>query len=80
MRMHVSMNCTEYNEGIKMDKNYAFFALLDRMQYINRWALMRNEHSENLAEHSFEVSVIAHALTVIGNKRFGKKVIANLKA
>ncbi len=46
--------------------------MISRMKYINRWALMRNEHSENLAEHSFEVSVIAHALTVLGNKRFGK--------
>ncbi len=48
--------------------------MISRMKYINRWALMRNEHSENLAEHSFEVSVIAHALTVIGNKRFGKNL------
>ena len=51
-----------------------FYAMVSRMKYINRWALMRNEHSENLAEHSFEVSVIAHALTVIGNKRFGKNL------
>ena len=51
-----------------------FFAMVSRMKYINRWALMRNEHSENLAEHSFEVSVIAHALAVIGNKRFGKEL------
>lgn len=49
-----------------------FFAMVSRMKYINRWALMRNEHSENLSEHSFEVAVIAHALAVIGNKRFGK--------
>ena len=49
-----------------------FFAMISRMKYINRWALMRNEHSENLCEHSFEVAVIAHALAVIGNKRFGK--------
>lgn len=49
-----------------------FFAMVSRMKYINRWALMRNEHSENLCEHSFEVAVIAHALAVIGNKRFGK--------
>ncbi len=49
-----------------------FFAMVSRMKYINRWALMRNEHSENLTEHSFEVSVIAHALAVIGNRRFGK--------
>jgi len=51
-----------------------FYAMISRMKYINRWALMRNEHSENLAEHSFEVSVIAHALTVIGNRRFGKSL------
>ena len=54
--------------------NNGFFAMISRMKYINRWALMRNEHSENLAEHSFEVSVIAHALTVIGNKRFDKNL------
>lgn len=51
-----------------------FFAMISRMKYINRWALMRNEHNENLAEHSFEVAVIAHALTVIGNRRFGKSL------
>ncbi len=51
-----------------------FYAMISRMKYINRWALMRNEHNENLAEHSFEVSVIAHALTVIGNKRLGKSL------
>ena len=68
MRMHVSMNCTEYNEGIKMDKNYAFFALLDRMQYINRWALMRNSRYENIKEHSFDVAVVAESLAVIHNR------------
>lgn len=49
-----------------------FFAMISRMKYINRWALMRNEHTENLSEHSFEVASIAHALAVIGNRRFGK--------
>ena len=39
-----------------------FFAMISRMKYIDRWALMRNEHRENLTEHSFEVAVIAHAL------------------
>ena len=51
-----------------------FFAMVSRMKYINRWALMRNEHSENLSEHSFEVAVIAHALAVIKNKRFGSDI------
>ncbi len=57
-----------------------FFAMVSRMKYINRWALMRNEHSENLMEHSFEVAVIAHALTVIANKRFGKNLDADRSA
>ncbi len=50
---------------------YNFFALTSRMKYINRWALMRNTQSENLSQHSHEVAVIAHALAVISNKRFG---------
>lgn len=49
-----------------------FFAMISRMKYINRWSLMRNEHPENLCEHSFEVASIAHALAVIGNKRFSR--------
>ena len=46
---------------------YGFFAMIDRMQYINRWGLMRNSKLENIKEHSFDVAVIAHALTVIHN-------------
>ena len=52
--------------------NYSFFAMISRMKYINRWALMRNTDRESLDSHSKEVAVIAHALAVIGNKRFGK--------
>lgn len=48
--------------------------MISRMKYIDRWALMRNEHRENLTEHSFEVAVIAHALAEIGRKRFGKQL------
>ncbi|MCQ2482067.1 MAG: 5'-deoxynucleotidase [Clostridia bacterium] len=44
-----------------------FFAMLDRMQYINRWGLMRNSNYENIKEHSFDVAVIAHALCLINN-------------
>ena len=51
---------------------YSFFAMVSRMKYIDRWALMRNTESESLDSHSKEVAVIAHALAVIGNKRFGK--------
>lgn len=55
----------------KTNKN--FYAMLSRMKYINRWGLMRNTISENIAEHSLDVSIIAHALSVIGNTYFGKK-------
>ncbi len=52
--------------------NNTFFAMVSRMKYIDRWALMRNTENESLDSHSKEVAVIAHALAVIGNKRFGK--------
>ena len=51
-----------------------FFAMMARMKYIERWALMRNSESENISEHSLEVAMIAHALAVIGKVRFGKDV------
>jgi len=50
------------------NKEYGFFAMVDRMQYINRWGLMRNSRTENIKEHSFDVALIAHALTVIHNE------------
>ena len=46
---------------------FGFFAMLDRMQYINRRGLMRNSNYENIKEHSFDVAVIAHALCLINN-------------
>ena len=49
-----------------------FFALFSRMKYIDRWSLMRNTDTESLSQHSFDVSAIAHALAVIGNRRLGK--------
>ena len=60
--------------------NYNFFALISRMKYIERWALMRNTRPENLCEHSMEVAMIAHALCVIGNSRYGKNLDANKAA
>ena len=53
-----------------------FFGMLARMKYINRWGLMRNTLTENIAEHSLEVAIIAHALALIGNEIFGKKLDA----
>lgn len=49
-----------------------FFAMVNRMKLIDRWALMNNTSKENIAEHSHSVAVIAHALALIGNKKFGK--------
>jgi 5'-deoxynucleotidase len=48
-----------------------FFAFMARLKYINRWSLMRNTYTENVAEHSLSVSLIAHALAVISNEYFG---------
>ena len=48
-----------------------FFAYIDRMRYIERWALMRNSVRENIQEHSHQVAVLAHALAVIRNEKFG---------
>ncbi len=52
----------------------AFFATLSRMKHISRWSLMRNTREENLCEHSFDTAVIAHALAVLTNTRFGGQV------
>ena len=59
---------------------YNFFALISRMKYIDRWALMRNNREENLCEHCLEVSMIAHALATIGNVRYGKTLNAERAA
>ena len=48
-----------------------FFAMMSRMKYIKRWALMRNTQKENISEHSLEVAMIAHNLAIISNVRFG---------
>ena len=51
-----------------------FFAYLSRMRFIQRWALMRNTAPENVQEHSHQVAVLAHALAVIRNEKFGGQV------
>ena len=53
-----------------------FYALMGRMRYITRWGLMRNTFSENIQEHSHQVAVLAHALAVIRNEKFGGSVDA----
>ena len=53
---------------------YHFFPMIARMRYINRWGLMRNTDPENIQEHSHMVAVLAHALAVIQNEKFGGQV------
>jgi len=53
---------------------FHFFAMISRMKYINRWSLMRNTRTENISEHSHDVAVLAHALALLTNKRFGGNV------
>ncbi len=51
-----------------------FFAYISRMRFIQRWALMRNTAPENVQEHSHQTAVLAHALAVIRNEKFGGTV------
>ena len=57
-----------------MKEEFDFYAYLMRMKYIKRWALMRSTSEENIMEHSWEVAVIAHALAIIKNEKFGDSV------
>ena len=56
---------------------YSFFAMMARMKNIERWALMRNSIQENISEHSLEVAMLAHGLSLIANEKFGKHVDSN---
>lgn len=51
-----------------------FYAMMSRMKYIERWSLMRNSRVENISEHSLEVSMIAHGLAVISNRRLNNNL------
>ena len=51
-----------------------FFAYISRMRFIQRWALMRNTAPENVQENSHQAAVLAHALAVIRNEKFGGHV------
>lgn len=61
-------------------ETYGFFAMMARLKWIDRWALMRNSSDENLASHSLDVAMLAHALCVIGNERLGKRLNADRAA
>ena len=53
-----------------------FFAYMDRTKLIRRWGLMRNTESETLSEHLYQTAILAHALAMIENERFGGKLDA----
>ena len=53
-----------------------FYAYLYRLRLIQRWVLMRSTVPENVAEHSFQVALLTHALCTIGHEVFGKEVDA----
>lgn len=52
----------------------SFYAYMSRLKHIKRWGLMRNNMEENVAEHTFNVTLIAHALCMIKNTYFGGAV------
>lgn len=60
--------------------NSHFFAMLARMKYINRWALMRNIQEESICQHSMETAAFAHALALIKNKYFDGNLNADRAA
>ncbi len=55
----------------------SFYAYLSRLRWIKRWGLKRNACEENVMEHSWEVSVIAHTLALIKNRYYDGDVDAN---
>ncbi len=48
----------------------SFYAYMSRLKHIKRWGLMRNNMEEDVAEHTFTVTLLAHALCVIKNTCF----------
>ena len=53
---------------------HSFFAMMARMKYIDRWALMRNSIRENISEHSLEVAMLSHGLAIISNEKCGRNL------
>ena len=54
----------------EVNRDEKFYAMVSRTKLIDRWALMRNVERENVAEHSFEVAIFAHALALIRQEYF----------
>jgi 5'-deoxynucleotidase len=54
-----------------------FFAYISKIRWLQRWGLKRNSVAENVMEHSWEVSVISHALALIRNCYFDGNLDVN---
>lgn len=61
-------------------KTSPFYAHLSRLRFIKRWGLMRNAEQEDVAQHSWEVAVLAHALALIRRDVFGGQIDPNAVA
>lgn len=70
-------NLSQENTHAASNSCSHFAAFLFRMKYINRWSLMRNTETENIAEHSLEVAIIAHLLATIKNKYYNGNLDPN---
>lgn len=63
-----------------MSSTSPFYAHLARLRFIKRWGLMRNAVEEDVAQHSWEVAVLAHALAVIRRDVLGVPIDPNAVA
>ncbi len=57
-----------------------FYAYISKIRWLQRWGLKRNTISENVMEHSWEVSAIAHILATIRNRYFDGNLDPNAVA
>lgn len=73
--MSYKLSYSLHNDLLKDEASQnAFFSMLSRMKYVNRWGIMKNIRTENIQEHSLETAIIAHALAVIKNEYFGGNI------
>ena len=77
--LRTTFGVTDPRGGIA-SRGSSFLAVVSRMRYIDRWALMRSSRAENLAEHSLDVAMIAHMLCVLGRVRHGRDLDADRAA
>lgn len=52
----------------------SFYAYMSRLKHIGRWGLMRSVLPENVAEHTFQVAIISHALCLMHNESASQPV------